>query len=496
MEARRRNPRVAFTLVALLAIAAVLRTVGLNDGLWFDEILTLVQFVRPSLPQIVTEYSSSNNHPLYSVLAHLTVAMFGEHAWALRFPAFLFGVASIPLVYAMGRAVTDRREALLAAALMAVSYHHIWFSQNARGYTALAFFAMLATWVLLKGWRTGNPWYFVWYGVVSALGVYTHLTMAFVVAGQTIVVAWEAWAHPATRRRLTAAAAGFGLAAVGAIALYSPMFADVYAFFSGPPLETAAVATPSWAVRETVRGLRLGLGAAGALVAAGVFALGLWSFWKQDAFVTGLFVLPGAVATAALVVLQSPVRPRFFFFLSGFAILLAIRGTTVAGGLLARMVSNAGEAQGFRLATGLAGVMIVASVVSLPYGYRYPKQDYEGAMRFVDSIATAGVAIATAGLAVYPYRDYYGRPWRALESESDLRDVRSTGLETILVYAFPEYTDAALMLVIARDCRPLKTFPATVAGGDIIVCSIPAFASRGTSSSTSASTLTVAEQTR
>jgi hypothetical protein len=356
---------------------------------------------------------------------------------------------------------------------MAASYHHIWFSQNARGYTALAFFAMAGTWLFLRGWRSGRRWCFVGYGVISALGVYTHLTMAFVVAGQAVAVGWEAWKTPAARRRLPAAAAGFGLAAAGAIGLYAPMAADVYAFFSGPPLETAAVATPSWAVLETVRGLRLGLGAAGALVAAGTFALGLWSFWKQDAFVTSLFVLPGAVATVALVVMQSPVRPRFFFFLSGFAILLVIRGTTVAGRLVAQAVPH-GSGDPSRLATGAAGVMILTSVVSLPYGYRYPKQDYESAMQFVDRIATADTPITTAGLAVYPYRAYYGRPWRPLDTESDLREVRSAGRETILVYSFPEYTDPALMQAIARACRPLKTFPATVAGGDIVVCVLPA----------------------
>jgi hypothetical protein len=47
------------------------------------------------------------------------------------------------------------------------------------------------------------------------------------------------------------------------------------------------------------------------------------------------------------------------------------------------------------------------------------------------------------------------------------------------VYSFPEYTDAAVRQAIVRDCRPLKTFPATVAGGDIVVCAIPALRAAG-----------------
>src|SRR5829696_6498101 len=129
MTQRRALGALAFITVA----AVVLRVIGLDHGLWYDEIVTLVQSVRPSLSTIVTQFPGANNHPLYSVAAHLSVAAFGEEAWSVRLPAMLFGVATVPLLFWLGSAVSDRREALLGAALLAVSYHHIWFSQNARG---------------------------------------------------------------------------------------------------------------------------------------------------------------------------------------------------------------------------------------------------------------------------------------------------------------------------------------------------------------------------
>ncbi|MGH9371358.1 MAG: glycosyltransferase family 39 protein, partial [Vicinamibacterales bacterium] len=455
-------------LLGLTALAAILRGIGLDAGLWFDEILTLVLFARPPLEHIVTEYSSSNNHPLYSVLAHLAIGLFGEHAWSLRLPAFLFGVAAVPAVYALGRAVTDRREALLASALLTVSYHHIWFSQNARGYTALALWAMVGTWLLLKGWQSGRPAFFIGYGVISALGIYTHLTMAFMVIGHALVVV-VAWAsRPRDRWIVPLAFGGFAVAAVCALVLYTPMAVDVYAFFTGPSLETAAVATPSWALRETVRGLQIGLGALGAVAAAVLFVAGLSSYWREDPFVTGIFVAPGLVTGAAILALQSPVRPRFFFFLAGFAVLLVIRGATVIAGAVVRAFPRI-ETAHHRFATALVALIIAASSASLPYGYRYPKQDYEGAMRFVDSIATPEVPVLTAGLAVYPYREYYRRSWRPLDTAGDLRAVLLAGQEIVVVYTFPEYTDAALMRTVVDECRPLRVFPATVAGGDIVV---------------------------
>jgi 4-amino-4-deoxy-L-arabinose transferase-like glycosyltransferase len=460
-------------LLALIAAAAVLRAIGLNDGLWFDEIITLVLFVRPPLERIVTEYPNSNNHPLYSILAHLSVTAFGEQPWALRLPAAIFGVAAVPAVYALGRLVTGRRESLLAAGLITVSYHHIWFSQNARGYTALALCAVACSWLLLRAWRSGQAKYFVLYGIVAALGVYTHLTLALMVVGHAVVMLAEGWWTGVDRRRAILATAGLAIAAVGSMALYAPMAGAVYAFFSGPSPQAAAVATPAWAVREMLKGLRLGLGASGALSAAVLFAAGLWSFWKQDRFATALFVLPGLTTAAALVVGHSPIRPRFFFFLSGFAVLFVVRGTTVAAAALGEALPAPARAYRTALATGAILLIVVASLASLPRGYRYPKQDYEGAMHFVDSIATARTQVLTAGLAVYPYREYYGRAWHPVQTERDLRSLQHAGGDVILVYTFPEYTDAGLMRVVTDSCRPMRVFPATVAGGDIVVCAIP-----------------------
>ena len=80
-------------------------------------------------------------------------AIFGDGPAALRLPAVLFGVASIAALYLFARRVTTVREALVAAALMTVSYHHIWFSQNARGYSALLFWTLVSSWLFARALR-------------------------------------------------------------------------------------------------------------------------------------------------------------------------------------------------------------------------------------------------------------------------------------------------------------------------------------------------------
>ncbi|HUU35417.1 MAG TPA: glycosyltransferase family 39 protein, partial [Vicinamibacterales bacterium] len=182
-------PAWTIALGAVLALAAGLRLPGLDAQLWFDEIATLVISIRQPLAAILTEFPGVNQHPLYSVLAHGAVGAWGESPWVVRLPAMVFGVVAVWTVWDLGRTVLTRTEAIVAALLVATSSHHIWFSQNARGYTMLASFTLVTTTALLRIAMTGERRHYVLYAVAAVAGVYTHLTMAFVLAAHVLTVA-------------------------------------------------------------------------------------------------------------------------------------------------------------------------------------------------------------------------------------------------------------------------------------------------------------------
>ena len=113
--------------------------------------------------------------------------VFNETTWSIRVPAVLFGVASIWALFLLAGELGSRREAILSAAFLTFSYHHIWFSQNARGYTVLLFWTILASWLLLRSLRDNLPKLWFLYAVTAALGVYTHVTMLFVITGHFVI---------------------------------------------------------------------------------------------------------------------------------------------------------------------------------------------------------------------------------------------------------------------------------------------------------------------
>jgi len=320
-------------LIVFILLGTGLRIFHLDSGLWYDEIRTLIDSVRPPFAEIVTHFPGNNDHLLYSVLAHLSIVGWGEHAWSLRLPAVIFGIAAIPMLYLFGTSVTTRLEGLSAACLLAVSYHHIWFSQNARGYTALLFWTLLGSYMLVIGLRDNSRSAFVGYAVISALGVYTHLTMIFVVIGHLVVATWHVLqerkdnTHSFTWKNPTL---GFVLAGLFSLLLYAPIAFEVHSFF-GQEIEPERVATPGWAFWEALRGLRIGFAIGwGAVLACILFLLGCWSYLRQSPVILALFLLPAPITLTAAMVLEHPIRPRFFFFSRAFRRQLSDTGSTIA----------------------------------------------------------------------------------------------------------------------------------------------------------------------
>lgn len=476
-------------MVGLALLALAVRVPGLNGGLWNDEISSVVYSYRTPFPEMFTVYPGDNKHPLYSHLAHLSIVAFGEANWTIRLPALLFGVATVPMLYIFGRQVVSRREAGLSAALLALSYHHVWFSQSARGYIALAFAMILSTHLLLKALRANSTGAAVAYAVTIALGVYTHLTFVFAVFAQ-FAVAILALAAPARsqprpdwRKTLVPFAAG----GVLTIVLYAPMLRQIQEYFRVPS-EMSQSSDAAWAIGEAIRVLRSGLGDqfGVGLVVLGICAViglaGVASLFKRDRDIALLLTLPAVAVTVGALATSGALYPRFYFLLAGFLVLIAVRGAFASAGWLTRLVSRgaagaaAADRRGDVVASACVLLLMAASAASLPRNWRVPKQDFEGAMRYVTAEAREGDLIATADITTATYRQYYGQDWRAVHNAPELEALRDSVTGKVwMVYTFPRYLalfDSALEATVERECRTERVFPATLGGGDVVVCSL------------------------
>lgn len=473
-------------LAGLSVLALALRLWALDSCLWFDEVLTLLDFVRAPLGEIVVRFPSQNQHMLFSLLAHGSIAVFGESSWALRLPSVVFGVASLWALFLLGRRLLGVREALLACTLLTVSYHHVWFSQNARGYMGLLFFATLATWLWLEALlRRTWAWHLA-YALTVALGMWIHMTLVFVPMVHALVyaaqLAAELWsAHTSAARRGVLADA---VRPLGAWALAASLTLQLYAL-SLPEFLQAGLhevslesewTNPLWVIAESLRSLRLGFGAL-AVVLCGLLVAGAgWlSLARRSWTAAAALILPPVLGGAAMLALGHNLWPRFFFFAMGFAVLIAVHGAmTVPRLLLAGFPSLRSRASIAAAAgTGAVLLMIAASAYSLPRAYALPKQDFTGARDYVESALHDGDAVVAVGLAGVAYSRYFAPRWGKVDNADELKGLLRSHAHVWLVYTLPVELKAyhpEVWDVVDREFEVVKVFPGTLGDGQVTVC--------------------------
>jgi mannosyltransferase len=142
--ARRRLPGW-WPLAGLVVLAAALRLSTLTlQSLWYDEAFTPVHVFHAGLGATWRSFvHSENTPPLWYLLEWVDVRLFGDGALALRLPSALAGIATVPVVWAIGERLAGRHAALIAGALTAVNPLFVWYSQEARAYGLFVLFAAL-----------------------------------------------------------------------------------------------------------------------------------------------------------------------------------------------------------------------------------------------------------------------------------------------------------------------------------------------------------------
>jgi len=463
---------VLVTLGALSALALALRLPGLDSCMWLDEVLTMVRFARPPVSQILTSFPDQNQHMFYSLLAHFSLAVFGEHAWALRIPSVLFGIASIWALFLLGQRIVGEKQALLACALMTVSYHHIWFSQNARGYMGLLFFSILATWFWLEAVESGAWITWLGYAVTLALGMWIHMTIVFVALVQALIFAviWlRSGREPA---RLGRGAAAYFLAAtltLQLIALALPEFLRTGAGEVSPPTEWV---NPLWVVRESLRSLQIGFAGLAVVLCGGLLVLAGWiDLVRRQARAAWAMILPGIIGGASMLLLGHNLWPRFFFFCMGFALLITVDGAMELPRLAARVsLWPAHWTEKFGYA--LAGLIILASAITVPRCYALPKQDFTGARTYVEHQRRPGDTVVVVGLAEHVYPTYYAPLWPVADTPEQLAALRSSTGTTFVVYTLPIELRAVhpgIWKTLETDFETAHVFWGTLGGGEVYV---------------------------
>jgi len=224
----------------LFVLNGVFTWMALSQSLIWDELNTLTRVVHRGPVVIVTWSNEANNHPANSMLIWLALRFGEETETLVRFPAWLLGSLTAPVVFISLQKVWGRNAALLAGFLTATCAFIIRYSTEARGYAGALLFswvAVVALGAILAG--SSRKWIGIYVGS-SVLAVWFIATSLLVVAAHGVaVLAWGIWQRGASRAAFKPALAAvvWAIALIGT--LQGPILAQLQEYAQSQRVEDA-----------------------------------------------------------------------------------------------------------------------------------------------------------------------------------------------------------------------------------------------------------------
>ena len=194
---------------AVVAVAAgVALRLGSTSDLWLDEALS-VNIARLPLGDMVDALRRDGHPPLYYLLLHGWISVFGDGDEAVRSLSGVFSLAALPLMWLAAERYAGRAAAGAGLVLLATNPFAIRYATEARMY-ALVTLLVLAGWLALRT-ALDRPSPLALGGTAAATGLLllTHYWSFYLVAATAAVLLW-AWrgGHAGARRVVLAMAVG------------------------------------------------------------------------------------------------------------------------------------------------------------------------------------------------------------------------------------------------------------------------------------------------
>lgn len=134
--------------------------------------------------------------PLYEVMLHVWLQVFGSSILAARTLSFLFFLLTLPVLYRLAKETSSNRVAMVTVTLFSLSPFIMWYSSEARMYSLFAF---ITTWnhlFFVRFNRSDGTSSKVGYIITAILGLYTHYFFIFLLVTQFLYLVWRAIVKP------------------------------------------------------------------------------------------------------------------------------------------------------------------------------------------------------------------------------------------------------------------------------------------------------------
>jgi mannosyltransferase len=354
----------AVAVTGLVLVAGAVRLAALErHSFWYDEAVSVELARHDVIDLLAGRARDLGNPPLYPVLLHLWMRLFGDQDAAVRALSAVLGVITVPLVFLLARRILPPTAALISALLLALSPFHLQMAQEARAYTLLTLTGVLSVTALLRALeRPSARFWWLAHAMATAAMLLSHYFGFFLAAAQVVYVI------AVHRRVLLHAAASFSLAALGFAFWLPSLFAQLgtegnlarsaeswHLHLAATPLIFGVGSALVW--KDNATTLRLLTGALASIAFSAAALAGLWSLRRRRAGLLLLLWLALPVALPALIsIVASPLyNARYvilasvpFYLLAAAGLVALPRAAWLAASVLIAVATVSAQASYFR----------------------------------------------------------------------------------------------------------------------------------------------------
>jgi len=218
VQVRRQALVIYSPVFMLVTLALIVRFYGVSvPVIWYDEGFSLLLSQRS--PALIWSTTAGDVHPpLYYVILHYWMMMFGNSVVSVRGLSVVADVGTLLLCIKLMNLVTTRRAACIAGILLALLPISVRYSQEVRMYTLVGFWLMAAT-VTLVCWnrQPQSKRFPVMYVLLMTAAFYTHYFAAL-----CVLVHWLYWSGLGSHERASLPVRKWLMANVAIVVLYLP----------------------------------------------------------------------------------------------------------------------------------------------------------------------------------------------------------------------------------------------------------------------------------
>ena len=163
-----------YLIYIILFAAAVLRLFKITErDFWYDESFTGI-VIKESFSKMMNIIIQDVHPPLYYICVKSFASFFGYGLFGIRLFSAILGVLAVWVVYLLAKELFNKKAALWASLLTAISPFAIQYSQEARMYAMFGLLILAATLFFIKGLKNNKTMDYIFWGIFLGLACLTH----------------------------------------------------------------------------------------------------------------------------------------------------------------------------------------------------------------------------------------------------------------------------------------------------------------------------------